>query len=296
MAVVTTRSTPVQNRQRSLKQAEHIGKERIQIAVINLLNRFDDLQGGFSGAPKFPNETYLFLLLDTAIREQDKDVLEALKLTMNMMAQGGIYDQVGGGFHRYSTDNEWLVPHFEKMLYNQAHLARTYLQLYMITRDESYERVVRQTLDYILRDMRAENNGFFSASDADTEGEEGKFFLWTVDELKDSLNPALAKLAIALYGVTKEGNFSEDPMQGALPEGEGGTTILNLPGSLSEFAQANKLELSQLYNDVDQIRETLYKKRQTRIAPAIDDKIVTAWNGMMITAFAKAGREFYEEK
>ncbi|MCN4144450.1 MAG: DUF255 domain-containing protein [Thiohalomonas sp.] len=286
----------VQNRQRSLKQAEHIGKERIQIAVINLLNRYDELQGGFSGAPKFPNETYLFLLLDTAIREQDQEVLPALKLTMSMMAQGGIYDQVGGGFHRYSTDNEWLVPHFEKMLYNQAHLARTYLQLFMITKDESYKRVVRQILDYVLRDMRADNNAFFSASDADSEGEEGKFFLWTVDELKDTLNPALAKLTIALFGVTKEGNFSEDPMQGALPEGKGGTTILNLPASIAEFAQVNKLELKQLYNDVDKIRETLYKKRQTRIAPSIDAKVVTAWNGMMITTFAKAGKEFYEEK
>ena len=286
----------VQNRQRSLKQAEHIGKERIQIAVINLLNRFDDLQGGFSGAPKFPNETYLFLLLDMAVREQDQDVLEALELTMSMMAQGGIYDQVGGGFHRYSTDNEWLVPHFEKMLYNQAHLANTYLQLYMITRDESYKRVVTQTLDYVLRDMRADNNGFFSASDADSEGEEGKFFLWTVDELKHSLDPALAKLAIALFAVTREGNFSEDPMTGSLPEGEGGSTILNLPGSISEFARVNKLDLKQLYKDVDTIRETLYKKRQTRIAPAIDAKVVTAWNGMMITAFAKAGKEFYDEK
>lgn len=286
----------VQNRQRSLKQAEHIGKERIQIAVINLLNRYDDLQGGFSGAPKFPNETYLFLLLDTAIREHDQDVLAALKLTMSMMAQGGIYDQVGGGFHRYSTDNEWLVPHFEKMLYNQAHLANTYLQLYMITGDESYKRVVIQTLDYVLGDMRADNSGFFSASDADSEGQEGKFFLWTIDELQHSLDPAAAKLAIALFAVTREGNFSEDPMTGSLPAGEGGSTILNLPGSISEFARVNKLDLKQLYKDVDAIREILYKKRQSRIAPAIDAKVVTAWNGMMITAFAKAGKEFYQEK
>ncbi|MCU7800999.1 MAG: DUF255 domain-containing protein [gamma proteobacterium symbiont of Lucinoma myriamae] len=286
----------VKNRQRSLKQAEHIGKERIQIAVINLLNRFDDLQGGFSGAPKFPNETYLFLLLDTAIREQEQDVLAALKLTMSMMAQGGIYDQVGGGFHRYSTDNEWLVPHFEKMLYNQAHLARIYLQLFMITKDESYKRVATQTLDYVLRDMRADNNAFFSASDADSEGEEGKFFLWTVEQLQHALDPASAKLAIAVFGVTKDGNFSEDPMTGSLPAGEGGTTILNLPGSVSEFAQVNKLDLKQLYNNIDTIRDTLYKQRQKRIAPSIDVKVVTAWNGMMITAFAKAGKVFYEEK
>jgi len=286
----------VQSRQRSLQQAEHIGKERVQIAVITLLNRFDELQGGFSGAPKFPNETYLHLLLDTAIREQDQEVLSALKLTMNMMAQGGIYDQVGGGFHRYSTDNEWLVPHFEKMLYNQALLANSYLQLYKITRDESYKRIVTQTLDYVLRDMRADNYGFFSASDADSEGEEGKYFLWSVPQLQDALAPELARLAIALYGVTKEGNFSEDPMLGSLAAGEGGSTILNLPVSIPEFAQSNKLGLKQLYKNIDTIRTSLYKKRQTRIAPAIDEKVVTAWNGMMISAFAKAGKEFYQEK
>ncbi len=273
----------VQSRQRGLKLAEHIGKERIQIAVISLLNRFDELQGGFSQAPKFPNETYLFLLLDTAIREQDQEVLDVLILSMSLMAQGGIYDQVGGGFHRYSTDNDWLVPHFEKMLYNQAHLGQTYLQLYAITHEQVFARVVTQTLDYVLRDMRDDNGGFYSASDADSEGEEGKYFLWTLDGLKQSLDPASAKLAIALYGVTKDGNFSEAE--------ETGSNILNLPGSIDEFARVNKLPLNKLYENVDSIRETLYQKRQTRIAPDIDKKIVTAWNGMMITAFARAGQQ-----
>lgn len=285
----------VQGRQRGLKQAEHIGKERIQIAVINLLNRFDELQGGFSEAPKFPNETYLFLLLDTAIREQDSEVLEVLKVTMSLMAQGGIYDQVGGGFHRYSTDNEWLVPHFEKMLYNQAHLSRTYLQLFAITQDESYKRIVTQTLDYVLRDMRDGNGGFFSASDADSEGEEGKFFLWTLEALKKELSEKLsvdsAELAIALYGVTPEGNFSEQPKTTSA-----GTSILYLSQSIEKYAQSNKKELKSLYSQIDRIRSTLYKKRQQRIAPSIDRKVVTAWNGMMITAFTQAGKLFYEEK
>ncbi len=285
----------VQNRQRGLQQAEHIGKERIQMAVINLLNNFDELQGGFSSAPKFPNETYLFLLLDTAIREQDAEVLAALELTMSLMAEGGIYDQIGGGFHRYSTDNEWLVPHFEKMLYNQAHLARTYLQLYAITYDEAYKRVVTQTLDYVLREMREDNGGFFSASDADSEGEEGKFFLWTYDELKDEVTQTLgadsASLAIALYGVTKDGNFSEQSMQEVA-----GTTILNLPDSIEVYAKNNQLDLHTLYQNTDRIRSILYKKRLSRIAPAIDRKVVTAWNGMMITVFAQAGKQFYEEK
>ncbi|MDX2503325.1 MAG: DUF255 domain-containing protein [Gammaproteobacteria bacterium] len=284
-------SAAVQNRQRGLKQAEHIGRERVQIAVITILNRYDELQGGFSTAPKFPNETYLFLLLDTVIREQDQETLDALHLTMNMMAQGGIYDQVGGGFHRYSTDNEWLVPHFEKMLYNQAHLGRSYLQLYEITREKAFKRVVTQTLDYVLRDMLDENGGFYSASDADSEGEEGKFFLWSVEELEQGLNPALAKLAIALYGVTKEGNFSEQTGSETAETGNPGTSILHLPDSIAEFAGVNKLELNQLYLDVDSIRETLYQQRNKRIAPTIDRKIVTAWNGMMITTLARAGKQ-----
>ncbi len=280
----------VESRQHSLKQAKHIGKERVQIAVISLLNQFDDLQGGFSSAPKFPNESYLYLLLDTVIREQDQEVLDALTFTMDKMAQGGIYDQVGGGFHRYSTDNAWLVPHFEKMLYNQAHLVQTYLQLYQITHENSYKRIVSQTLDYVLHDMTDSNNGFYSASDADSEGQEGKYFLWTTEQLKNTLNPALASLAIALYGVTPEGNFSDDPKHRT------GTTILNLSGSIRDFAKRNKLELKPLYRDIDSIRQQLYQKRQTRIAPAIDKKVLTAWNGMMISAFVKAGKAFSEEK
>ncbi len=285
----------VQSSQNGLKQAEHIGKERIQIAVINLLNRFDEIQGGFSSAPKFPNETYLFLLLDTAIREQDSEVLAALELTMSMMAQGGIYDQIGGGFHRYSTDNDWLVPHFEKMLYNQAHLTRTYLQLFAITHKESYKRIVTQTLDYVLKEMRDGNGGFYSASDADSEGEEGKFFLWTYDELNEeltqSIDAGLARLATELYGVTREGNFSEQAMTEST-----GTSILNLSNSIDVYAENNQLDSNTLYQKVDKIRKVLYNKRQSRVPPAIDQKVVTAWNGMMITAFAQAGKQFYEEK
>ncbi len=281
----------VQNRQKGLKQAGHISKEHIQIAVINLLNRFDEIQGGFSSAPKFPNETYLFLLLDTAIREQDSEVLAALELTMSMMAQGGIYDQIGGGFHRYSTDNGWLVPHFEKMLYNQAHLSRTYLQLFSITHKGSYKRIVTQTLDYVLQEMREDNGGFFSASDADSEGEEGKFFLWTYDELSQLLSTEQANLAIELFNVTREGNFSEQEMTESA-----GTTILNLSDSIVVYAKNNQLDINTLYQSVDEIRKVLYNKRQSRIAPDIDRKVVTAWNGMMITAFAQAGKQFDEEK
>ena len=285
----------VQQRQKGQQLAQHIGKQRIQIAVINLMNRFDELQGGFSQAPKFPNEADLFLLSDTVIRDpqQNQQVLEALKLTMDMMAQGGIYDQIGGGFHRYSTDNAWLVPHFEKMLYNQAHLVRTYLKLYAITHDDNYKRVVNQTLQYVLRELQDKNGVFYSAGDADSEGEEGKYFLWTLNEVQQTLNqqgePDLAKLAVKLYGISKEGNFNENVPLEAIEHGNSGNTILNLPVSIAEFAKLNQLDLHKLYKDIDRIRNRLYQQRQSRIAPAIDKKIVTAWNGMMIGAFAQAG-------
>lgn len=285
----------VEQRQQGEQLSEHVGKERIQMAVINLMNRFDELQGGFSQAPKFPNEADLFLLLDVVTRsqKQNQDVLQALRLTMDMMAQGGIYDQIGGGFHRYSTDNEWLVPHFEKMLYNQAHLVRTYLKLYAITQDNNYKRVVNQTLQYVLGELQDKNGVFYSAGDADSEGEEGKYFLWTLDEVQQTLKqqgePDLARLAVKLYAVTKEGNFNENPGTEEIKHGNSGNTILHLPNSIAEFAKFNQLDLNKLYQDIDRIRDILYQQRQNRIAPAIDKKIVTAWNGMMIGAFAQAG-------
>ena len=293
-------SAAVQGRQQTMLQAEHIGKERVQIAVISLLNRFDDLQGGFSQAPKFPNETYLFLLLDTAVREQDREVYNALRLTLNMMAQGGIYDQIGGAFHRYATDNEWLVPHFEKMLYNQALLSMVYLQMYEISSNSNEQRndrrVVTQTLDYVLRDMHSKNGAFYSASDADSDGREGRYFVWTQDELKKALPAGLYALAVSFYGVTPEGNFSEPAVEGGLNTQSHGENILHLPHSIEDYARQHHLELNKLYQDIDRIRALLLKQRQSRIAPAIDKKIITAWNGMMITALARASVQLPEPR
>lgn len=289
-------SAAVQGRQQSMLQAEYIGKERVQIAVISLLNRFDDLQGGFSQAPKFPNETYLFLLLDSTIREQDKEVYHALRLTLDMMAQGGIYDQIGGGFHRYSTDNEWLVPHFEKMLYNQALLSMVYLQMYAISQQPRDQRIVTRTLEYVLRDMRSKTGGFYSASDADSDGREGQYFLWTEAELKQYLPPRLYSLAIALYSVTPEGNFSEPTAEGGLNTQSQGENILHLPVSIEDYARQHHLNFGQLYQDVDRIRSILLQQRQHRMAPAIDKKIITAWNGMMITTLAKAGTQLAQPR
>ncbi|MCU7843956.1 MAG: DUF255 domain-containing protein [Candidatus Thiodiazotropha sp. (ex Monitilora ramsayi)] len=247
---------------------------------------YDEIQGGFGQAPKFPQEPWLFLLLDRAEREDNAQALEMLETTLDHMARGGIYDQVGGGFHRYSTDYEWLVPHFEKMLYNQAHLSRVYLGAWRLTGKEKYRRVATQTLDYVMREMTAPEGGFYSATDADSEGEEGLFFTWTPPEIIDALAPEDADLAKSLYSVTPTGNFE-------------GRNILHLDQSLEDYAAQNEMETKALRQRIDHINSVLLNVRNQRVPPLRDDKIVTAWNGMMITAFAEAadllGSEAYRK-
>ena len=252
-------------------------------AVSALGKLFDEIQGGFGQAPKFPQEPWLFLLLDLAERRSDAYALEMLTTTLDHMLQGGIYDQVAGGFHRYSTDYEWLVPHFEKMLYNQAHLSRVYLGAWRLTGEERYRRVVTQTLDYVLREMTDTQGGFYSATDADSEGEEGLFFTWTLKELRDALSPEDAELASSLYGVSEKGNFE-------------GRTILNLALSLEDYAEENQLKIDELRARLDSINRQLLEVRSKRVPPLRDDKVVTAWNGMMITAFAEAAGQLDAER
>ena len=200
-----------------------------------------------------------------------------IRFDLQMMARGGIYDQVGGGFHRYSTDAAWLVPHFEKMLYNQAQLARMYVHAWHLTGDAGLARVARQTLDYVLRDMTAPQGVFYSATDADSPGGEGLFFLWTPAQMRRALTPANAELAVDLYGVTERGNFED-------------ANILHLPVSLSEFAARRDMPLAALLARVEDIRAVLYASRSLRTHPDRDEKIVTAWNGMMIVALAEAAQ------
>ncbi|MGD8909589.1 MAG: thioredoxin domain-containing protein [Chromatiales bacterium] len=247
----------------------------VSVAVSTMAQIFDELQGGFGQAPKFPHEPLLFLLLDQAERRNDAKALEMLTTTLDHMMHGGIYDQVGGGFHRYATDYEWLVPHFEKMLYNQAHLSRVYLGAWRLTGRERYRRVAIQTLDYVLREMTAPQGGFYSATDADSEGEEGLFFTWTLREIRDALTPEDAELAKSLYSVSRLGNFE-------------GRSILHLERSLEDHAAQQKMDLDELRQRLDRINGILLRVRNQRIAPLRDDKRVTAWNGMMITAFAEA--------
>ncbi|MYC11815.1 MAG: thioredoxin domain-containing protein [Holophagales bacterium] len=260
--------------------AKHLGRAVIGEAVQGLVASTDRVHGGFGGAPKFPNETNLLLLLEEALRTGDREPLDAALLTLRAMARGGIHDQVGGGFHRYSVDGQWLVPHFEKMLYNQAHLLRAYALAYRLTGDPLLARVARETADYVLRDMTSPEGAFYSATDADSEAEdgesvEGEFFVWTKDQLREALEPTDAELAIRLFGVTDAGNFEH-------------RNILFLDRPLDESAADFGLPLDELLDRLDGIRERLYQVRERRLHPLRDDKVLTSWNGMMIRALAEA--------
>ncbi len=244
------------------------------LAVTGLRERHDEQYGGFSPAPKFPSEADYLFLIDYSRRHADQDLARLISFDLHIMAQGGIYDQVGGGFHRYSTDDDWLVPHFEKMLYNQAQLARVYLQAFTLTADREFERVSRQTLDYVLRDMRAPDGGFYSATDADSEGHEGKFFLWTREQIHAQLSKPDADLAIELFNISEAGNFESSN----IPHLSAPVSSHVAPGQATE----------KFLHSVDRIRARLYSAREQRIHPGRDEKIVTAWNAMMIVALAEA--------
>ncbi|MGB5735592.1 MAG: thioredoxin domain-containing protein, partial [Thiohalocapsa sp.] len=264
-------------------QAATLDEDIVDRAVASLLARHDDLQGGFGHAPKFPQPPLLALLLDQTLRRDDPAALTAAIFTLQSMQRGGIHDQVGGGFHRYAIDNAWLVPHFEKMLYDQAQLAQVYLAGWRLTGDPELARVTRRTLDFVLRDLTSPEGAFYSATDADSDGEEGRFFLWTPAELKAVLTPEDAELAIALYGVTEAGNFE-------------GRTILHLPTSPAEVAAANGMSEPELWQRVDSINQRLYRHREGRAHPHRDEKVLTGWNGMTIAVLAEAGDAFGEPR
>jgi len=223
-------------------------------------------------APKFPREAEVLLLLNHASRTGDKNALNAAMTKLDDIARGGVFDHAGGGFHRYSVDADWLVPHFEKMLYTQALLIRAYAIAHQLTGKAEYKRVARQTLNYLLRDMTSNDGAFYSATDADSEGGEGKFFIWTPDELAVVLDKADVQLAMDIFGVSETGNFE-------------GKNILNLESSYEEYATKNNAPLDALLTRVNKIKETLRRARENREHPLRDDKIVTSWNAMTITAF-----------
>ncbi len=252
------------------KQAA-FSEKTLSLAVEQALARFDTVGGGFSEAPKFPNETLLLFLLDEWRRRGDIKVKAAVEYTLDKMASGGIYDHVGGGFHRYSTDSQWLVPHFEKMLYNQALLGRVYSEAAQLTGKRYYAEVARETLDYVLRDMQDDQGCFYSASDADSEGEEGRFFVWSIQELRGLLEKKDADWLIDLYGVSQSGNFE-------------GTNILNLINDAHAMEGAD----AAFYQRLGRIKKTLYTEREKREHPLRDEKVITAWNAMMMTTLVNA--------
>ena len=244
-------------------------------AYSQLATQFDHLNGGFGNAPKFPQPMTPEFLLRYNRHGFNARALEMVELTLQKMAYGGIYDQVGGGFHRYSTDAYWLVPHFEKMLYDNALLARLYLHAWQVTGKPLYRRITEEILDYVLREMTDPAGGFYSAQDADSEGVEGKFFVWTPDETRPLLGDD-ADLVMGYYGVTERGNFE-------------GANILNVARPPEDYCQQRGVSEADLFAAVARARAILLDVREQRIHPLRDDKVLTSWNGMMLRSFAEAG-------
>ena len=241
-----------------------------------LATNFDYQNGGVGAAPKFPQAMTLEILLRYHARGYNDRALAMLELTLEKMARGGIYDQLAGGFHRYSTDGYWLVPHFEKMLYDNALLARLYLHAWLATGRGLYRRIAEETLDYVLREMTGEHGGFFSATDADSEGVEGRFFVWTPAEIESVLGAEDAALFGAFFGVSPRGNFE-------------GQNILNIPVKAADFAQRQGVTLEHLIDVIRRGKESLRLVREKREHPLLDDKSLASWNGLMLRAFAEAG-------
>jgi uncharacterized protein YyaL (SSP411 family) len=254
---------------------ELLTTEILDGAFRRISSNYDRTNGGFGGAPKFPPAMNLEFFLNTWHRTGSTEALEMVQHSARKMAEGGMYDQLGGGFHRYSVDARWLVPHFEKMLYDNALLSRFYLHLYQVTRDPQARRVTEETLDYVVREMTDADGGFYSSQDADSEGEEGKFFVWSRADILRVLGEADGKLFCDFFNVTEGGNF----------EGE---NILNITSSLENVATRHNLSVEQLQAVIVNGRQKLFDLREQRIKPGRDEKVLTAWNGLMLASFAEA--------
>jgi uncharacterized protein YyaL (SSP411 family) len=241
-----------------------IEPELLDAAYTGMIRNYDSVNGGFGGAPKFPPAMALEFLLRTYVRTGNQDALQMIGHTCRKMAGGGIYDQLGGGFHRYSTDSRWLVPHFEKMLYDNALLSRLYLHYFQVSEEPSARTTVEGILDYVLREMTHPEGGFYSTQDADSEGHEGKFFVWDFAEIRDALGETAAAQFCDYYNITESGNFE-------------GKNIPNVTRSL------------ELQDSLSESKQILFELREKRIKPDRDEKILTAWNALMMASFAEAG-------
>jgi uncharacterized protein YyaL (SSP411 family) len=246
-------------------------------AFRGIVSNYDKQNGGFGTAPKFPQPMLVEFLLRYHLRDGNQEALAIAQKTLEKMAAGGVYDQLGGGFHRYSTDARWLVPHFEKMLYDNALLPAAYLHAYQLTGREDFRRVTEGTLDWLLREMRAPEGGFYSTLDADSEGEEGKFYVWSKAEIESVLGSEKAALLNEAYGVTEAGNFEHS-----------GSTVLNRVRSASELAKAHGLSEHRVEGTLAEARERLFEVRNQRVRPGRDEKVLTGWNGLLLQTLAEA--------
>jgi uncharacterized protein YyaL (SSP411 family) len=269
VAAIERQTSITDNLRPETLKPETLTPETLHTAMENLWDRFDSVHGGWGAAPRFPQPMALEFLLRYHHTTGDPRALQMVTQTLDAMARGGMYDQLGGGFHRYSVDDHWLVPHFEKMLYDNAQLARVYLHAWQVTGVPFYRAIVEETLDYVVREMASPEGGFYSTQDADSEGEEGKFFVWTPDEMRSVLGDQADRF-IEAYGVTERGNFE-------------GKIILELKGSLEEREA------------LAEARCRLFEARESGVHPGRDDKVLTSWNGLMLAAFAEAARVLEHE-
>ncbi len=264
---------------------EELEESTLRRAYEQLAQRFDEQYGGFGSAPKFPTPHNLLFLLRYWKRTGNQKSLRMVEKTLQAMRNGGIYDHLGFGFHRYSTDQLWLLPHFEKMLYDQALLAMAYTEAYQATGNGDYGQTAREIFTYVLRDMRAPTGGYYSGEDAQSEGEEGKFNLWTEEEIRTVLSAEEADLIIRVFNVTKEGNFHEEATGKRR-----GRNILYVEGTVGEIAARLEISERELRRRLKDARGKLFAAREKRIHPHKDDKILVDWNGLMIAALAKGAR------
>lgn len=263
-------------------------EDSIQIAFNQLSQRYDEKNGGFGRAPKFPSPHNLMFLLRIWKRLGDDWALRMVEQTLQAMRQGGMYDHIGYGFHRYSTDAHWLVPHFEKMLYDQASLMMAYTEAFQITKNPLYADVIKEIFEYVTRDLTSPEAAFFSAEDADSEGVEGKFYVWSYEEIEKLLTSKEMEIAEKYFNIKPEGNFLDEATKEKT-----GLNILHRTQSIDRIA---KKDQKQVKRTIDTIREKLFSERIKRVRPHRDDKILTDWNGFMIAALAKAGSVLDDEK
>lgn len=256
-----------------------------------LQQQYDDAFGGFGSAPKFPTPHTLVFLLRYAYTSGKDEASDMVAKTLTEMRRGGLFDQVGGSFHRYSTDTHWLLPHFEKMLYDQAMHLMAYTEGFQLLGTQLFEQTVQEIATYLFRDLQHPEGAFYSAEDADSEGEEGTFYVWSIDEVRDVLPTADAELTIEVFNIREEGNYADESTGQ-----QTGKNILHRKKSIAELADERDLNPEDLRKKLEDIRQTLFEAREKRERPFLDDKILTDWNGLTIAALAKAGRVFNNKK